>query len=150
MWSAVERLQQKTIFSTPASLVNAFTSVSCGCSVIGSVKKNRQSISPSTIREPICWSPPKGPDFRIVISHLISGCFSSRAFLISVPVVPVQQNLCPIRRYEFQRTHSIMSFFIASCATSPILRTIVFIKLNYFYMINYNNKKKLILLKAGG
>ena len=39
MWSAVERLQQKTIFSTPASLVNAFTSVSCGCSVIDVYKR---------------------------------------------------------------------------------------------------------------
>ena len=34
-------LQQKTMFSTPASRVNALTSVSCGCKVIGSVKKNR-------------------------------------------------------------------------------------------------------------
>ena len=33
--------QQKTIFSTPAKRVNAFTSVSCGCSVMGSVKKKR-------------------------------------------------------------------------------------------------------------
>ena len=41
IWSAVERLQQKTIFSTPASRVSAFTSVSCGCNVIGSVKKNK-------------------------------------------------------------------------------------------------------------
>ena len=30
-----ERLQQKTIFSTPAKRVNAFTSVSCGCNVMG-------------------------------------------------------------------------------------------------------------------
>ena len=38
---SVCRSGQETIFSTPASRVSAFTSVSCGCNVIGSVKKNK-------------------------------------------------------------------------------------------------------------
>ena len=94
---------------------SAFTSTSCGCGSSGSQKKMTESISPSAILAPICWSPPKGP--------LLS--FWTRrpsSFSRSPPVVPVATSRWPARVSRLKRAHSSRSCFLLSWA----MRAMVF------------------------
>ena len=80
--SAEARLQANGMFHTTATRRRAFTSGSCGIGAKGAQKKMRKSISPSAMREPICWSPPRGPLWNVVI-------LQSSSFSRNLPVVPV-------------------------------------------------------------
>ena len=50
--------------------------------VIGSLKKITKSMSWETIKDPICWSPPSGPDANLLTLSSVSSS-------ILFPVVPV-------------------------------------------------------------
>ena len=119
MKSAVDRLQAIGMLYTTATLNNAFTSTSWGWDDMGSQRKIIKSISPFAIKEPICKSPPIGPDFkRLTRKFWMDFCISSSTRL---PVVPVQTRLNWLRVWQLKETHWMRSLFLLSWATSAIV-----------------------------
>ena len=97
--AAEARLQAMGMFHTTAIRNSAFTSGSCGSGASGSQKKMRKSMQPSAMREPICWSPPRGPLSKTVIFELNS---ASKI----LPVVPVAYSSCCSRVPLLNLNHS--------------------------------------------
>ena len=102
--SAEERLQAMGMFHTTAMRKRAFTSGSCGCGSRGSQQKMRKSMQPSDMREPICWSPPKGPLSNTAI-------FAPNYCSSILPVVPVAYNSCFSKVPLLNLTHSSKAGF---------------------------------------
>src|SRR6266704_6106655 len=96
----------------------------------------RISISFSAILAPICWSPPSGPLWSLLIS--IPSDSSN-----SLPVVPVAYRSCSARRDLLNFAHSNKSRFLSSCATRAIffLYTIIIL----LYSFQYKQVSNLIM-----
>ena len=103
-------VQATGMFQTTAIRSSAFTSGSCGRGWSGSQKKIRKSISPSAMRAPICWSPPRGPLWSTVTSRPSS----SRT---SAPVVAVAYRVWAASTARLNVAHSSRSRFRWSWAT---------------------------------
>lgn len=122
MRSAVDLLHAIGMSSKTAILNRALTSTSCGWLDSGSQKNITMSMLPSTMRLPICKSPPIGP-----LRMRSTGVPSASA--IRLPVVPVAMRLKFSKVSLLYFAQLTRSFFLSSCAISA--------NVNFLFMFGF-------------